>query len=122
MLKNKNPIKLIKFNIAGMRFYDGPENMSSDLPLPFNIGEQLLLTPEPFNIHDSHAIAVYDKTNKYKLGYVGRNKNEEMYPYLNANKFSWDCKVTEDSSLVSYSEPDTSYFEVEAIVAFYSAD
>jgi hypothetical protein len=46
--------------------------------------DELRLVPEPDNMHDSNAIAVYK--DSFKIGYVPRSENKVLYPYVMAGK------------------------------------
>ena len=120
MKTNISLVKTLEFKVAGTRFYVDLNAAGSDLPMPFDSGEKLVLVKEPENIYDSKAILVYDKTNQFKLGHIERDKNEEIYEYLDSNKYSYKCIVTEDLSLIEYSDLEASFYDIRAIVEFHS--
>ena len=59
---------LADFNVAGMRYCDGPLHLSKLQP-----GEKLQLIAEPQKLNDSDAVAIYYKSNK--IGYIPQDFN-----------------------------------------------
>ncbi len=62
-------------HIAGLSFYDATL-IFHDL----KIGTKLDLEIEPNNKFDAYAVAVY--FNKYKLGYIPRTSNKELFKFM----------------------------------------
>jgi hypothetical protein len=55
----------VSFNIAGWRYYDGEEAIKK-----LETGQKLNLEIEEDNMYDMHAIEIWSRNKKYKLGYV----------------------------------------------------
>lgn len=66
---------LMDFHIAGFAYYDG-----LDVIKQLELGEFVNLLPEPDNIHDPQAVAIY--YGESKLGYVPEHKNELLSKIL----------------------------------------
>ena len=64
------------FHIAGFTYYNGVDVFEN-----LKIGKELFLKAEPENRHDPNAVAIYYQ--KAKLGYVPREKNNEISKFLN---------------------------------------
>lgn len=65
----RQEIVLLETDVAGYRYYDGPA-----LEPALQEGQGLVLTREPTNEHDAHAIAIHTAAGR-KLGYVPRREN-----------------------------------------------
>jgi len=65
----------INFDIAGFSYYDGCMVLNELKP-----GMQLQLVNEENNKFDPYAVAVY--YNDYKLGFIPRGLNEDVYKFL----------------------------------------
>lgn len=63
------PAGLLVSNLRGGRYYEA-DCIAGD----FCPGAQVLLVPEPDNPHDSQAVAVFDRTGRYRAGYVTKQK------------------------------------------------
>ena len=64
------------FHIAGFTFCDG-----IDVFQELKVGTELTLKAEPENRFDPYAVAIY--FNETKLGYIPKEKNEEISKFLN---------------------------------------
>jgi hypothetical protein len=61
------PAGLLVFNLRGGSYYD---NDGGD----FRPGADVRLVPEPDNPHDDRAVAVFDRTGRYRAGYLNKQK------------------------------------------------
>ncbi len=69
--------KLMSTNIAGLRYYEGNENLKNICE-----GDAVQLVREPINIHDAKAIAIYWQNRK--LGYIPRHHNMAVCSIMDA--------------------------------------
>jgi hypothetical protein len=74
------------FEIAGIEYYEALFVINE-----IKIGEKLILKPEPTNIHDENAVAIY--YNNKKLGYIPKNANYSIAKILNAGWDIFECYV-----------------------------
>ena len=56
-------------NLRGGRYYERDCRAGDLAP-----GAEVRLVPEPDNPHDSQAVAVFDRTGRYRAGYVNKQK------------------------------------------------
>ncbi|MCZ2812023.1 HIRAN domain-containing protein [Modestobacter sp. VKM Ac-2979] len=61
------PAGLLVSNLRGGSYY---ENNGGD----FRPGADVRLVPEPNNPHDDRAVAVFDRTGRYRAGYLNKQK------------------------------------------------
>ena len=61
----KEKKRSVLFNIAGWRYYQGEKALEN-----LEVGKRIILKLEKDNMYDSHAIEVWNKNERYKLGYV----------------------------------------------------
>lgn len=78
----------ITFQIAGIRHH-----YSEDMPLSF----EGYIEPEPTNIHDPKAIAVYSAEGKL-IGYIPRSETDIVRAWAKSNDPSLPCKIHLDIS------------------------
>ncbi len=64
------------FHIAGFTFCDGIDAFQE-----LKVGTELTLKAEPENRFDPYAVAIY--FNEKKLGYIPKEKNENISKFLN---------------------------------------
>lgn len=70
-----------RFEIAGTRY-----RQADFAQAQVKIGDMLRMTPEPSNVFDSNAIAVFK--DNFHIGYVPRNENKELLPHVAAGKIT----------------------------------
>jgi hypothetical protein len=75
MVTDMDDRHFLNFHIAGFTYYDG-----ADIFYQLKIGAALKLSAEPENGFDPYAVAIYFQN--YKLGYIPRDKNREIYKFL----------------------------------------
>jgi hypothetical protein len=63
------PAGLLVSNLRGGRHYES-DCRAGD----FRPGVEVRLVPEPDNPHDNQAVAVFDRTGRYRAGYVDKQK------------------------------------------------
>lgn len=63
------PAGLLVSNLRGGRYYERDCRVGDFAP-----GAEVRLVPEPDNPHDSQAVAVFDRTGRYRAGYVNKQK------------------------------------------------
>lgn len=63
------------FNIAGFTYYEGAEIFEQ-----LAIGTLLTMRAEPENGFDPYAVEIYFQ--KFKLGYIPRNRNQDIHKFL----------------------------------------
>lgn len=80
-------ILLNVFSVAGMAYYDATTVIGRMRP-----GEELMLTAEPTNVHDSFAVVI--RRGAIKLGYVPRSDNRHLSRLL-AENVPLICRVAE---------------------------
>lgn len=71
-LAAERPVSLLRANVAGFRFHDGPAVEQS-----LRAGQRLRLCREPENRHDPRAVAIRTGGGAL-LGYVPRRSNGEL--------------------------------------------
>lgn len=74
------------FPVAGTVYYD--------LPLVFTnmqIGDRLILKPEPNNRYDEFAVAIY--FGDHKIGFVPRDCNEHLSKFLQLGLNIFDARI-----------------------------
>jgi hypothetical protein len=72
----------VSFNIAGWRHYQGDQIIDNFLP-----DDSLLLKLEDDNLYDNHAIEIWTKDSKYKLGYVPAVYSRYIDQSVKENKY-----------------------------------
>jgi len=75
--------RTVSFNIAGWRHYDGDEALEE-----LESGQELHLEIEADNIYDMHAIEIWTKDKKYKLGYVPAVYSRYIDKLVEDNKYT----------------------------------
>jgi hypothetical protein len=65
LVRKQEKMRTVLFNIAGWRYYEGEEAVTE-----LETGQNLVLKLEAENMYDAHAIEIWTKDEKYKLGYV----------------------------------------------------
>jgi hypothetical protein len=63
------PAGLLVSNLRGGRYYEQDCRAGDFAP-----GAEVRLVPEPDNPHDSQAVVVFDRTGRYRAGYVNKQK------------------------------------------------
>ena len=74
------------FDIAGLKYYEALFVISK-----LKVGQKLKLKPEPSNIYDEGAVAIYYK--KRKLGYIPKNANYSISQILKAGWNIFECYI-----------------------------
>lgn len=89
---NNGEVKRI-FHIAGARHHIGCDGDNCGKALHLEVGDRLILVPEPMNEFDKNAIRITDRENK-SLGYLPRYYSEIIAEYLKKG-VTYECKVLE---------------------------
>jgi len=78
--------ELDRFFVAGFRFHDGPEHLSS-----LKVDGTLRMVREPANPHDHHAVALF--LEDHRIGYVPRARNPTIARLLDQDA-PLSCRMT----------------------------
>lgn len=81
------------FYIAGFRYHAGCGESDCSKAIVINIGDNLLLQPEPDNDYDKNAVAIYDNS-RHRLGYIPRYYSESVTNRIN-KQMTYSCVVIE---------------------------
>lgn len=74
-----------KFHVAGARHYIGCKSIDCDKSLEIDIGEAVILEPEPTNKMDKYAVKVLNP-KRQMLGYIPRYYSESIYRFIEEDR------------------------------------
>lgn len=99
------------FYISGVRQYIGCAGDDCDKAIHLNIGDKLVLDPEPSNKFDEYAIKIVDEENNH-VGYLPRYYSQDVSEYLVEGR-KYRCSVLEVNKDMECSECIKVKLEVE---------
>jgi len=92
LTEHNGEIKRI-FYISGVRYYIGCDGKDCKEAMNLNVGNRLILKPEPTNLYDKNAVKVLDNENNH-VGYLPNYYSESIVGYLKEN-MEYECIVLE---------------------------